>query len=120
MGDLNAKVGQEQQGSIVGEHGLGQRNERGERLVQFCQRNTLFIANTWFQQPARKKYTWKSPGDVTRNQIDYIKFNERFKNSVKQAKTYQGNIASDHNPIVVKIKIKLKDRCCLKERSNLR
>ena len=65
MGDLNAKVGQEQQGSIVAKHGLGQRINRGERLRQFCQRNRLFFANTWFQEPARKMYTWKSPGDVT-------------------------------------------------------
>ena len=87
----------------------------------FCQRNRLFIANTWFQQPARKNYTWKSPGTVIRNQIDYIMFNERFKNSVKQAKAYPGaDINSDHNPVVVKTKIKLKNRCCLKERSNLR
>ena len=59
MGDLDAKVGQEHYDSIVGKHGLGQRNKRGERLVQFCQRNRLFIANVWFQQPARKKCTWK-------------------------------------------------------------
>ena len=30
MGDLNAKVGQEQCDLIVEKHGLGQRNERGE------------------------------------------------------------------------------------------
>ena len=51
MGDLNAKVGDERFQNIVGMHGLGRRNERGERLIQFCQENTLIIANTWFQQP---------------------------------------------------------------------
>ena len=36
-------------------------------------------------------------------------FNERLKNSVKQVKTYHGaDINSDHNHVVVKIKIKLK------------
>ena len=36
-------------------------------------------------------------------------YNERFKNSVKQAKAYPGaDINSDHNPVVVKTKIKLK------------
>ena len=34
---------------IKGMHGLGRRNERGERLIQFCQENKLIIANTWFQ-----------------------------------------------------------------------
>ena len=87
MGDLNAKVGNERYQYIVGIHGLGRRNERGERLIQFCQENKLIIANTWFQQPVRKLYTWKSPGDISRNQIDYIMFNERFRNCIKQAKT---------------------------------
>ena len=35
--------------------------------------------------------------------------NTRFRNSVKQAKTYPGaDIGSDHNPVVVKVKINLK------------
>ena len=49
MGDLNAKVGDERHSNIVGMHGLGGRNERGERLIQFCQENKLIIANTSFQ-----------------------------------------------------------------------
>ena len=53
MGDLNAYVGDERYQNIVGMHGLSRRNERGERLIQFCQENKLFIANTWFQQPVR-------------------------------------------------------------------
>ena len=46
MGDLNAKVGDERYQNIVGMHGLGRRNERGERLIQFCQENKLIIAKT--------------------------------------------------------------------------
>ena len=88
---------------------MGRRYERGERLLQFCQEHKLIIANTWFQQPVRKLYKWKSPGDISRNQIDYIMFNERFRNCIKQAKTYPGaDMNSDHNPVVVKINMKLK------------
>ena len=109
MGDMNAIVGDERYQNIVGMHGLGRRNERGERLIQFCQENKLIIANTWFQQPVRKLYTWKSPGGISRNQIDYIMFNKRFRNCIKQAKTYPGaDMNSDHNPVVVKINMKLK------------
>ena len=87
-------------------HGLGRGNERGERLIQFCQENKLIIANTWFKPPVRKLYTWKSPGDISRNQIDYIMFNKRFRNCIKQAKTYPGaDMNSDHNPVVVKYSI---------------
>ena len=57
--------------------------------------------NTFFELPVRQKYTWKSPGDVTRNQIDYILIRNRFRNSIKKCKTYSGaDINSDHNPVV--------------------
>ena len=57
----------------------------------------------------RRRYTWKSPGDRYRNQIDFILVRERFRNSVKQARSYPGaDIASDHNPVLVKLNVKLK------------
>ena len=36
MGDLKAKIGEGSHGDVVGRFGLGERNERGDRLVQFC------------------------------------------------------------------------------------
>ena len=30
-------------------------------LIEFCQENTLVIANTLFQQHKRRLYTWTSP-----------------------------------------------------------
>ena len=109
MGDFNAKVGKEKYEKIIGTYGLGNRNERGDRLIEFCQHNKLCVVNTWFQQPTRRLYTWNSPGGTTRNQIDYILSNDRFRNNVKQVKTYPGaDINSDHIPVVMKLKIKLK------------
>ena len=35
---------------VTGKFGLGIRNEAGQRLIEFCQKNTLVIANTLFQQ----------------------------------------------------------------------
>ena len=47
MGDFNAKVGQHQHsdGAAVGKYGLGDRNERGTRLVQFAISKNLKIAH---------------------------------------------------------------------------
>ena len=45
----------------TGKFGLGIRNEAGQRLIEFCQENTLVIANTLFQQHKRRVYTWTSP-----------------------------------------------------------
>ncbi len=66
-----------------------------------------------FTQPNRRKYrrkyTWISPDGKTRNQIDYIMINTRFRNSVKQTKTYPGTcIGSGHNPVDATVKINLK------------
>ena len=109
MGDLNGKVGKERTTNITGQYSLGTRDKRGERLIEFCQQNKLIITNTYFKQHPRKLYTWKSPDRETRNQIDYILINKKFRNCVKQAKTYPGSdINSDYNPVVVKMKIQLK------------
>ena len=64
MGDFNTKVGMEAMKDVVGKFGIGNRNKRGERLIEFCQINNLTISNTWFQHHPRKVYTWKSPGDT--------------------------------------------------------
>ena len=46
---------------VRGKFGLGVQNEAGIRLIEFCQENTLVMANTLFQQHKRRLYTWASP-----------------------------------------------------------
>ena len=60
-GDWNAKVGSQEIPVITGKFSLGVQNESGQRLTEFCQENTLVIANTPFQQCKRRLYTWTSP-----------------------------------------------------------
>ena len=57
IGDWNAKVGSQETPGVAGKFGLGVQNEAGQRLIEFCQENTLVIANT-FQQHKRRLYTW--------------------------------------------------------------
>ena len=49
LGDWNAKVGSQEILGVTGKFGLGVQNEAGQRLTEFCQENTLAIANTFFQ-----------------------------------------------------------------------
>ena len=86
MGDFNAVVGSERTGNIVGPHGLGERNNRGSNLVEWAIAHNMRITNAWFKQHPRRKWTWLSPDQKTRNQIDYIMIGERFKNAIKQSK----------------------------------
>ena len=53
IGDWSAKVGsQEIPGGRV-KFGFGVQNKAGKMLTDFCQENTLVIANTLFQQHNR-------------------------------------------------------------------
>ena len=61
IGDCNAKVGSQETPGITVKLGLGVQNEAGPKLIEFCQENTLVIANTLFQQHKRRLYTWTSP-----------------------------------------------------------
>ena len=72
VGDWNAKVGSQEISGVKGKFSLAVQNEAGQRLIEFCQKNTLVIANTLFQQHKRRLYTWTSPDGQHRNQIDYI------------------------------------------------
>ena len=53
IGDWNAKVGSQEMHGVTGKFGFGVQNEAGQRLAEFYQQNTLYIANTLFQQHER-------------------------------------------------------------------
>ena len=83
IGNWNAKVGSQEIPGVTGKSGLGVQNEAGQSLTEFCQENTLLIANTLFQQHKRRLYTWTSPDGQYRNQIDYILCSQRWRRSIK-------------------------------------
>ena len=114
-GDFNAKVGAGNKCDINGIYGIGRRNERGERLVEFCKTNSLITGNTLFKQHPRRTFTWTSPDGQTRNQTDYMLIQNRWKTSLKlwrpnpvpmwiQTTCYYGGKSSgnyDHYRIIV-------------------
>ena len=57
IGDWNAKVGSQEIPGVIDTFGFGVQNEAGQRLIEFCQDNTLVIANMLFQYHKRKLYT---------------------------------------------------------------
>ena len=57
LGNWNAKVRSQEIPGVADKFGLGRQTETGERLTEFCQENTLVMANTLFQQHKRRLYT---------------------------------------------------------------
>ena len=61
IGDWNTTVGSQEIPGVMGKFGLGVQNEAQQRLREFCQKSTLVMANTLFQQHKKRLYTWTSP-----------------------------------------------------------
>ena len=108
IGDWNAKGRSQETPAVTGKFGLGVHNKAGQRLIEFCQKNSLVIANT-FQQHKRRFFTWTSPDGQHRNQIDYILCSQRWRSSIQSAKTRLGaDCCSDHELVIAKYRLKLK------------
>ena len=60
IGDWNAKVGSQETPRVTRKFVLGEQNEAGQRLIEFCRENALVLGNPLFQQHKRKLYTWTS------------------------------------------------------------
>ena len=101
VGDWNAKVGSQEIPGVTGKFGVGVQNEARQRLIEFCQENTLVIANRLFQQHRRRLYTWTSPDGQERSQIDYILCSQRWRSSIQSAKTRPGaDCGSNHELLI--------------------
>ena len=83
IGDWNAKVGWQEIPGITCKFAFGVQNEAGQRLTEFCQENTLVIANSLFQQHKRRLYTWTSPYGQYQNLTDYILCSQRWRSSIQ-------------------------------------
>ena len=108
IGDWNAKVGSQEIPGVTGKFGLGEQNETGQRLTEFCQENALVRANTLFQQHKRRLYPWTSPDGQYQNQTDYILHSQRWRRSIQSAKIRPGaDCGSDHELLIAKFRLKL-------------
>lgn len=83
MGDFNSNIGEGRRGNLVGEFGMGKSIDRGDRLYEFCQMNSLVVCNTWFKLLKRRIYTWIPPADtfdnLVGNQTDYVLIHSIFR-----------------------------------------
>ncbi|MEL7177812.1 MAG: reverse transcriptase domain-containing protein [Pseudomonadota bacterium] len=111
MGDMNAKVGEEEIEGVVGKWGVAGVNENGEYLVNICAERGLFLANTCFEHKMIHRYTWRRmQGEVEqKGLIDYVAVDERIRRDVMDAKVVRGMFQdSDHYAVMARIRLKEK------------
>lgn len=115
IGDFNAKIGSkmDEAETAIGQHGLGERNERGTALIEFLHHNKLYAMNTFFQKNNNKKWTWISPDGKTKNAIDFVCSNRRdIVSDVDVLNRF--STGSDHRIVRARLKINIR-----KERTNM-
>ena len=115
LGDLNARVGANTTSwhSVIGPHTLGECNESGVKLLDFCANNQLLITNTWFQHKSIHQATWFRNGDRSRtgHMIDLVLVNTRFRSSVLDTRVYRNTYhESDHELVVSTFQFKIKSK----------
>ena len=111
MGDLNAKVGKDNTDyeRVMGKHGVGIKNNNGERLLDFCDINNLVIGGTLFPHRDIHKLTWNSPNGRDRNQIDHLMISGVWRRSLLDVKVKRSaDVGSDHNLVTAFIRTKLR------------
>ena len=97
-GDFNAMVGKrsiDDPLNLIGEHGFGDRNNRGQQLVDWVSTEGLTITNTIFRKPVEKQWTHLLFG--RERIIDYYLVEKRRWLVVKNVEaTHDINIGTDH------------------------
>ena len=63
---------QEEGERSVGSKSYGERNERGQKLVEVCEAHDFRVLNTYFKKKKSRKWTWCSPNGTTKNEIDLV------------------------------------------------
>ena len=110
MGDLNAKIGEDNLGlkNVMGRHGMGVRNENGEMFIDLCMNYNLVIGGSLFPHKDIHKATWVAPNQRTFNQIDHVAISKKWRRSLLDVRSYRGaDVASDHHIVVAQLRLKL-------------
>ena len=67
MGDINAKIGPNNEGMahVMGRHGIGNMNKNSELFNELCANYDLIIGGTVFPHKTCHKVSWVSPDNIT-------------------------------------------------------
>ena len=90
----------------MGAFATWERNERGDCFIEFAMEHKLIIANTLFQKPRNRYWTWESPNKETRNQTDFILLSSQREIVTHCEVITKADLGSDHRLVRMTLRIK--------------
>ena len=108
LGDFNARVGRDHEAwpTCLGKFNVGKVNENGQRLLEFCTRFNLCVANSFFKTKPQHKVSWRHPRSKHWHQLDLVLIRRSILNSVKIVRSYHSaDCDTDHLLVCCKIKL---------------
>ena len=108
LGDFNARVGADHKAwqTSLGRLGVGKMNENGQRLLELCSFHKLAITNTFFENKAQHKVSWRHPRSKHWHQLALILARRQDLNSIRNTRSYH-SAECDTDHILVSAKVNL-------------
>ena len=103
----------------VDERGLGgafalnaERTDNGNRLLQLCAQDRLYLSSTSFRRTAQRCATWRPPNPQRKwTQIDHIAISKEWRGTVQDCRSFWSTpVDSDHALVLCRLAIKFPKR----------
>ena len=105
-GDFNAHLGRND-GFTSSYH--SETNRNGSKMKDYLQANELICLNTSFSKRQGQLWTHKAPNGVL-SQLDFMLINQKWRNSVKNCRSFNSfiSLSSDHRIVTAQISLTLR------------
>ena len=113
IGCFNARIGRDNDKwpLVMGKHGIGKCNSKGELLLALYSEFELIVANTMFKQKDERKTTWMLSRSRHWHMIDFIITRCRDKMDIHSTGTMHGaNCWTDHQMLKSNVAFRIRQK----------